>query len=79
MRGKQHGAHVALRMVSWDGPHPEAGDFLVTEAGSGYYVLDARLNDRGAGPVDCIKFDPARIPSDARIHGMYWTPRGRRR
>lgn len=64
-------------MVHWDGEQPGPGDFLVTEAGSGYEVVAWHADpDTGKGPVDTVKIEPTSIPSDARVFPMVWVPRG---
>lgn len=39
---REPGTESTLRALWWDGPLPEAGDFLRTRAGSCYEVLDVR-------------------------------------
>lgn len=52
----------------------------MTDAGSGYLIVDANgWHENGQGNIDCIKFHPDHIPLDARVFDMVWVPRGRRR
>lgn len=77
MRGKPAGAHVTLTLREnlWPrGDRPRDGEFMVTEAGSGYLVIEHR-----GSRFECVKVEPADIPDDAIVWGMYWVPRGRRR
>jgi hypothetical protein len=73
----------ACRMTSWDGPIPEAGEFLRTDAGSTYLILTRRDNTRPDPKSICAmqlgKLDPdeiAAMPVDAVVHGFQWNARG---
>lgn len=61
----------------------EAGDYVVTAAGtSAYLVLRARRM-RSRHPhrwaLRCLRVAPDAVPADARVHVLHWYPRPRRR
>jgi hypothetical protein len=73
------------RLTSWEGPPPEAGHFLRTDAGATYLVLTVRPNTRPEpksvaflhlGKLDRDEID--QLPADAVIHGFAWNARPRR-
>lgn len=75
MRGKRSGSPVTLRLAKrhWPDGRPSIGDFLVTEAGSGYLILDRRGDS-----FFCVKIEPTSIPEDEVIWAMDWLPRGKK-
>ena len=63
MRGEA-GTECTLRALFWDGPLPEEGDFLRTDAGSCYQILGVR---ESATPRATIRatFSVRRLGKDA--------------
>lgn len=66
----------------------QAGDFIATPAGSGYFVLAVRLpTARTLDPVrrrvrqfvTCVRMPASEIPPGSTIHTIRWYPRKRRR
>lgn len=87
MQGARVGSEVRLRMEHWDGDWPQPGDYLVTEAGSGYLVDDIRPARPGSVSTVftavCIKVtaDQARratAAEGARLFWMRWAKRRKR-
>jgi hypothetical protein len=74
MRGAQAGAIVTLTYDWWgDGLPPAPGDYLVSEAGSGYLIRRARATARnGRWRFQCEKVEPGEIPADARVCSLEW-------
>lgn len=74
MRGAQAGAVVALTYQWWgEGEPPSPGDYLVSEAGSGYRILKARATSRLLRyRYQCEKVEPSEIPQDARVASLEW-------
>jgi hypothetical protein len=71
------------RLLSWEGPLPQPGEFLRTDAGSTYLVFTVRPNLRPdpksvahlqLGKLDGLEI--AELPEDATIHGFAWAARG---
>lgn len=69
---------------TWDEtPRPEPGDFLLSTGGSGYLITGVREIGRRLRLVgspqrlrlEVVRIDPATIPDDAVVHGMYWSKR----
>lgn len=61
-----------------DGPAP--GDFLLSQGGSAYAVLDAREGRRrGRYRLTCRKVEPSEVPAEAATFSLQWSRRDRRR
>lgn len=74
------------RIMAWDGPLPEVGEYLRTPAGTMYAVIAVRLNVRpepkSLARLDLIKFtaaEAAELPADIVVHGFAWCPRAPRK
>jgi hypothetical protein len=72
------------RLLDWDGPLPEPGHFLQTDAGSTYLVLSVRPNERPAPKsvafLQLGKLERGEdLPVDAVVHGFAWAARPKTR
>lgn len=70
------------RLLYWEGPLPENGDYLKTSSGSFYAVLsfkpNLRPNPKSVGSMNLLKLsgdDINTIPDSARIHNFKWASR----
>lgn len=76
------GALVRLSM-DWSGPEPPPsdGDYVLSNGGTYYAVLDARPTSRRERfALSCIKLGrEAAVPAGTRVVSLTWYPRGRRR
>lgn len=63
-----------------EGPGPENGDYLVSQGGSAYLILDAHQTRRqGRYRLRCIKVPPEQVGADATAFSLVWSRRDRRR
>lgn len=63
-----------------DGIGPEPGDYLLSQGGSAYLVVQAHeTRRRGRYRLVCQKVAPAAVPPDATAFSLVWSRRDRRR
>ena len=70
---------LKCRLVRWDGPLPETGEYLKTEAGSHYAIVGLKSNTRENAKSICtltlLKLTPEEtelIPENSPIHHFQW-------
>lgn len=80
------GSRLTMRCSSWgenpNDPLPQAGSFLLTNAGRLYEVTNSRMTRGGNVAVACIVRGPVEehgLPHDAVVIGIEFTSRSRRR
>lgn len=85
MSGAPVGARVAINPYDWygEGPAPGEDDYLVSQGGSVYLILEAR-QVRSAVHANrwayrCLKVAPDEVREGARWTTLVWSRRERRR
>lgn len=78
MRGEPYTPCV-LNALSWQGPPPVDGAFLVTPAGSAYRIEHVTERPSGSYLLDCTRWPLAEIPGDALTFEWHWSKRLPRR
>ena len=65
---------------SGEGPPPGEGDYLISNGGSVYEIVDVRPTSRPRRLVMiCLKIAPGDLPPDAKVAQLKWYPRHRNR
>lgn len=81
------GAVVGISPYDWgasDEPPPTAGDYILSDGGTAYLVLEARLMARSAVPgryaLRCLKIGGVEaIPPGSMVMGLHWYRRDKGR
>lgn len=62
-----------------EGPGPSDGDFLISQGGSVYHILEAQQTRRqGRYRLTCRKVSRDDLPADATSFSLQWSRRDRR-
>lgn len=63
-----------------EGAGPAEGDYLVSQGGSAYLIIDAHQTRRqGRYRLQCVKVSPEQVTAEATAFELRWSRRDRRR